>query len=151
MTLDAFITYCLTKPAVEETLPFGPDTLVMKVVGKVFALTNLEEAEFRINLKCDPQRAVELREQYPGAIIPGYHMNKKHWNTVYAARDELGDRLVEELIGHSYALVVGGLSKRAREPLDLISPEVHRPSPSHTQTDAAKPPTAVCCRSPHCD
>jgi predicted DNA-binding protein (MmcQ/YjbR family) len=119
MTLDAFITYCLTKPAVEETLPFGPNTLVMKVAGKVFALTNLEEAEFGINLKCDPQRATELRDRYPDAIIPGYHMNKKHWNTVYAGHDELGDRLVKELIDHSYALVVGGLSKRAREEAGL--------------------------------
>ena len=111
------MTYCLAKPGVEETLPFGPDTLVMKVAGKMFALTGLDEADFRLNLKCDPIRAVELREQYPDLIIPGWHMSKKHWNTVYVENGELSDSLVRELIDHSYDLVVAGLPKKAREAL----------------------------------
>ena len=113
MDLLSFRTYCLEKQAVKETLPFGPDTLVMKVAGKMFALTGLDEADFRINLKCDPQRALELRDRYP-EIVPGWHMSKKHWNTVYVENGNLPDRLVRELIDHSYDLVVAGLTKKAR-------------------------------------
>ena len=114
MNLDTLLTYCLAKPAVTETLPFGPDTLVMKVAGKMFALTGLDETDFRINLKCDPARAVELREQYPDIIVPGWHMSKKHWNTVYAERGDLDDAFVKGLIDHSYELVVASLTKKAR-------------------------------------
>ena len=115
MHLESFRTYCLAKPAVEETLPFGPDTLVMKVAGKVFALTGLDE-DFRLNLKCDPARALELRDRYP-EIVPGWHMNKKHWNTVFVENGELPDALVYDLIDHSYALVVASLPKRIRSTL----------------------------------
>lgn len=73
--------YCLAKPDVEETLPFGPDTLVFKVKGKIFLLAGLDNVPLSMNLKCDPDKAIELREKYD-AVIPGYHMNKKHWNTV---------------------------------------------------------------------
>ena len=113
MDLLSFREYCLEKPAVTETLPFGPDTLVMKVAGKMFALTGLDEADFRLNLKCDPQRAIELRDRHP-EIIAGWHMNKKHWNTVYVEDGDLPDSLVRELIDHSYDLVVAGLTKKAR-------------------------------------
>ena len=103
----------------EETLPFGPNTLVMKVAGKMFALTGLDETDFRINLKCDPMRALELRERYPEIIVPGWHMSKTHWNTVYVERGALGGRFVEDLIDHSYDLVVAGLTKKVRSGLGL--------------------------------
>jgi predicted DNA-binding protein (MmcQ/YjbR family) len=93
---------------VEETFPFGPDTLVYKVYGKVFAITGLDEEEFSVNLKCDPERAIELREEFPDQIIPGWHMNKKHWNTVYF-ENGMNHHLLIELINHSYNLVMAGL------------------------------------------
>ncbi len=105
-------TYCLSKSGVTEEFPFGDDTLVYKVAGKVFAITPLDEVELSINLKCDPDRAVELREQYE-SVIPGYHMNKKHWNTVYCD-DSIKGKLLMELIDHSYDLVVAGLPKKTR-------------------------------------
>ncbi|MGB3801548.1 MAG: MmcQ/YjbR family DNA-binding protein [Lewinella sp.] len=113
MDLLDFRTYCLNKTASEETLPFGPDTLVMKVAGKMFALTGLDESDFRINLKCDPQRAVMLRDRHP-EIVPGWHMSKKHWNTVYVENGTLPDSLVKELIDHSYNLVVAGMTRKLR-------------------------------------
>ncbi|MEO0556947.1 MAG: MmcQ/YjbR family DNA-binding protein [Bacteroidota bacterium] len=115
MYLDTLRTYCLAKPGVTEDLPFGPDTLVFKVQGKLFALTNVEWVESAVNLKCDPERAVELREQYAG-IRPGYHMNKRHWNTVELRADVPGD-LLRQLVDHSYDLVVAGLPKRLRDEL----------------------------------
>ncbi|MBB4078668.1 putative DNA-binding protein (MmcQ/YjbR family) [Lewinella aquimaris] len=118
MDLNTFLTYCLAKPGVTETLPFGPDTLVMKVAGKMFALTGLDETDFRLNLKCDPERSLQLRDRYPDVIIPGWHMNKKHWNTVYVEQGGLPDSLVTELIDHSYALVVASLPKKTRESLE---------------------------------
>lgn len=113
MTLDDLIIHCTSKAAVEETLPFGPDTLVFKVAGKMFALTGLDEEDFRVNLKCDPERSIQLRERHE-EIKPGWHMNKKHWNTVYIENGELSDDLVKELIDHSYELVVASLTKKAR-------------------------------------
>ena len=108
MDIETFRKYCLQLHGVEETFPFGPDTLVYKVFGKVFAITGLDEEEFSVNLKCDPERAIELREDYPEQIIPGWHMNKKHWNTIYF-EGGLSNQLLVELINHSYALVVAGL------------------------------------------
>ncbi len=105
MDLERFRAYCLAKPGVTEDLPFGPDTLVFRVNGKLFALCDVNTFD-GINLKCDPERAVELRERYPG-IAPGYHMNKKHWNTV-ATDGSVPDRLILELTDHSHALVAGG-------------------------------------------
>lgn len=113
MHIEAFRAYCLAKKGVEETFPFDETTLVFKVMGKIFAITGLEHEDFRVNLKCDPQRAVELREQYP-QIIPGWHSNKRHWNTVYF-EDGLPEELLRELIDHSYELVVRGLRKKDRE------------------------------------
>ena len=112
MHIEAFVDYCLAKPGVEETTPFGPDTLVMKVMGKMFAATGLDAEEFRVNLKCEPQRALELREQYP-EIIPGWHMSKVHWNTVYLDSD-VPDPLIRDLIDHSYDLIVESLPQEKR-------------------------------------
>jgi predicted DNA-binding protein (MmcQ/YjbR family) len=116
MDIEAFRRNCLSKAGTEETQPFGPDTLVYKVMGKAFALTGLDEPEFRVNLKCDPERAVELREQYPGQVMPGWHMNKRHWNTVLF-ESGLSDDFLRDLIDHSYALVVAGLPAKARDAL----------------------------------
>lgn len=112
MDLPDAIEHCLSKPCVEETTPFGPDVLVYKVAGKVFALTNPDSFPPRMNLKCDPERSVELRAEYE-AIIPGYHMNKKHWNTI-TLDDSVPSALVRELIDHSYELVVASLPKSKR-------------------------------------
>ena len=103
MDLPDLIAHCLAKPGAEETTPFGPDHLVYKVGGKMFALTSPDEFPPRVNLKCDPERALELRDRYE-AIIPGYHMNKRHWNTVILD-GSLPDNLIRELIDHSYQLV----------------------------------------------
>ena len=112
MNIESFREYCLTKPGVEETLPFGPDTLVFKVMGKMFALTGLDSDEFTVNLKCDPARAQRLREQY-SEVRPGWHMNKKHWNTV-DFEGSLDEELLLELIDHSYELVGQKLPKNDR-------------------------------------
>ena len=102
----------MSKKGVEETFPFDEQTLVFKVMGKMFALTGLEHADFRVNLKCDPDWALELREQYPD-IQPGWHMSKKHWNTVYFEQ-ELEDEFLRQLVDHSYDLVVKGFTKKLR-------------------------------------
>jgi predicted DNA-binding protein (MmcQ/YjbR family) len=103
MDLPDVIAHCLSKPGCEETTPFGPDVLVYKVGGKLFAATAPDEFPSRVNLKCDPERAVRLREDYEG-IVPGYHMNKKHWNTVMLD-GSVPTKLIRDLIDHSYALV----------------------------------------------
>lgn len=118
MNIEVFHAYCLSKKGVEETFPFGEETLVFKVLGKVFAITGLDNEEFAVNLKCDPERAIELREEY-GDIRPGFHMNKKHWNTVLF-ENELEDDLLKELIDHSYDLVVQKLRKKDREMLENL-------------------------------
>ncbi|MTB50167.1 MmcQ/YjbR family DNA-binding protein [Lewinella sp. W8] len=118
MTLDDLREYCLAKPATEETLPFGPDTLVFKVAGKMFAITGLDEADLRVNLKCDPERSVQLRERHE-EIVPGWHMNKHHWNTVYIENGDLSDAFVQELIDHSYDLIVASLTKKKRAEFGL--------------------------------
>jgi predicted DNA-binding protein (MmcQ/YjbR family) len=103
MTLGDLIDYALTKPETEETLPFGPDVLVLKTNGKSFLLISLNSDPVQFNAKCDPEKALQLREMYDG-IVPGYHMNKKHWNTVLLD-GTLPPQLVRELIDHSYELV----------------------------------------------
>ncbi len=112
MDLPDAITCFLSKPGAEETTPFGPDVLVYKVGGKMFALAVPDEFPARINLKCDPDRAVVLREEHE-AIIPGYHMNKRHWNTVILD-GSLPSALVRELVDHSYQLVSASLPKLRR-------------------------------------
>jgi predicted DNA-binding protein (MmcQ/YjbR family) len=114
MDIETFRLYCLAKPGVTEHLPFDDRTLVFKVGGQMFDLCDLEEFN-SANLKCDPERAVELREQYD-AVTPGYHMNKTHWNTVKVDGDVNG-RMLQELIDHSYELIVSSLPKREREKL----------------------------------
>lgn len=115
MNIESFREYCLSKRGVTESFPFGEDTLVFKVMGKMFALTGLDSSPLSINLKCDPERAIELREEYD-AIQPGYHMNKQYWNTV-TCDGSLPEQLLYELIDHSYNEVVKGLSKKLREDL----------------------------------
>lgn len=118
MNIEAFREYCLGKKGVDESFPFGETTLVFKVMGKMFALTGLDNEVATANLKCDPERAVELREQFP-QIIPGYHMNKKHWNTV-ELETGLSHELLCEMIDHSYDLVVAKMPKKLREALKNI-------------------------------
>lgn len=111
MNVEEFRNYCVGKKGVTEDFPFDENVLVFKVVNKLFALSNIEDYK-SINLKCDPQKAEQLREQY-SEIKPGYHMNKKHWNSVYI-NGTLPESLVKELIDHSYDLVVGKLTKKER-------------------------------------
>jgi len=112
MHIESFRTYCLSKKGVTESFPFDESTLVFKVGGKMFALTDLDTPELKVNLKCDPEKAISLREQYP-EIIPGFHMNKKHWNTVQF-NSNIGVKLFKELIDHSYDLVIQSLPKKHR-------------------------------------
>lgn len=112
MNIEEIREYCLTKPGVTEHFPFDEVTLVFKVMGKMFALTNLD-GETSMNLKCDPEKAIELREQFDD-IVPGYHMSKVHWNTVYVGRG-LSDVFLKELIDESYRLVVASLPKKTRQ------------------------------------
>ncbi|MCH2490409.1 MAG: MmcQ/YjbR family DNA-binding protein [Flavobacteriales bacterium] len=116
MNIEEFRKYCLTKKGVSESFPFDEKTLVFKVMGKMFALSGLEYHPARANLKCDPERAIELRETYDGLITPGYHMNKKLWNTVELERS-VPDDLLYELIDHSYDLVVQSLTKKLKAEL----------------------------------
>ncbi|SHF88551.1 Predicted DNA-binding protein, MmcQ/YjbR family [Flavobacterium segetis] len=121
MNLETYYRYCLSKKGVTEHFPFDTNTLVFKIGGKIFALSSLlqwENGSPSINLKCDPERAKELREQYD-AIRPGYHMSKMHWNTV-AVNESVSDVLVKELIDHSYVLVFASLTiKLQQEILEL--------------------------------
>ncbi|RYY57310.1 MAG: MmcQ/YjbR family DNA-binding protein [Chitinophagaceae bacterium] len=105
MHIESLRDYCLSKPGTTEELPFGPDTLVFKVHAKIYLLVGLESEGLSFNVKCDPQKAIELREEYP-TVVPGYHMNKKHWNTV-VADGSVPDSLLREWIDHSYELVAG--------------------------------------------
>lgn len=117
MDIETFHAHCLAKEGVETGFPFDDTTLVFKVMGKIFALTSLDRPTFTVNLKCDPERALELRERYP-EIQPGYHMSKKHWNTV-DFEGALPDNLLLDLIDHSYALVVASLPSKVRKTLQV--------------------------------
>lgn len=114
MDLEAFRKYCLSKKGVSEGFPFGEDTLVFKVMGKIFAITSFEQP-LSVNLKCDPERAIELRERYE-EVQPGYHMNKKHWNTVNF-EGNISVKELREMTDHSYELVVNSLTKKLKEEL----------------------------------
>lgn len=109
MNIETLREYCLSKPGAEETFPFGPDTLVFKVGGKAFLLTGLNNEELRFNVKCDPDLAEELRERYP-CVLPGYHMNKKHWNTI-VVDGSVSNSQLKEWIDHSFELVGSGKKK----------------------------------------
>lgn len=115
MHIEALYEYCRAKPGVTEAFPFGEDVLVFKVMSKVFALTNLQDVPPRVNLKCDPARAEELRARYAG-VVPGYHMNKRHWNTV-SLKDDVPDDEIRALVDHSYELVARGLPRAERDAL----------------------------------
>lgn len=119
MNIEQIRTYCLSKKETTEDFPFDADTLVFKVLGKMFALVSLkwwERGEAAINLKCDPHYAEELRAEH-SSIRPGYHMNKTHWNTVYIHEGALSPNFIKVLIDHSYDMVVKGMPKKLREQL----------------------------------
>ncbi len=120
MNIEEFRAYCIRKKGATEAFPFDEDVLVFKVMNKMFALTSLsrwEQGDQSINLKCDPDRAQELRAQYD-SVQPGYHMSKTHWNTVHINNPELTPSLVKELIDHSYDLVVAKLPRKSRHKLE---------------------------------
>ncbi|MFF8943263.1 MmcQ/YjbR family DNA-binding protein [Streptomyces sp. NPDC014864] len=117
MTPRELRALCLSFEAAVEDFPFNPETSVFKVQGRLFALTALDARPLTVNLKCDPEDAIRLRAQYQGLIVPGYHMNKRHWNTV-TADGGLPDRLLRELVEDSYDLVVAGLPRAQRLRLD---------------------------------
>lgn len=119
MNLESLRDYCIALPGVTEELPFGPDTLVFKVMGKVFLLTSLDSPSFSFNVKCDPEKAEELRASYPD-VQPGYHMNKKHWNTVHVT-GSVSSELLFSWVKHSYDLIVSALPKSAKEELKSFS------------------------------
>lgn len=120
MDLDGLMSYMQTKAGVEESFPFDESVLVWKVMGKMFAASNITEPILRVNLKCDPDRAIELRDEYP-EIIPGWHMNKKHWNTCIIGEGELEQSLILELIDDSYSLVVASLTKAKKAELAALA------------------------------
>jgi predicted DNA-binding protein (MmcQ/YjbR family) len=115
MDLAAFREFCLSKTAATESTPFGDDVLVFKVAGKIFALAAVDEFPTTVNLKCDPDLALELRDRYE-QVQPGYHMNKKHWNTV-EIDSGIPEMELRKMIDHSYELVVQSLPKVVREKL----------------------------------
>ncbi|MBC2867957.1 MmcQ/YjbR family DNA-binding protein [Streptomyces mexicanus] len=117
MTPQELRALCLSFNAAVEDFPFTPDTSVFKVLGKMFALTSLDARPLTVNLKCDPEDAIRLRAEHPDVIVPGWHMNKRHWNTV-TVDGRLPDRLVRELVEDSYDLVVAGLPRAERLRLD---------------------------------
>ncbi len=112
MNIEEVRQFCIAKKGVTEGFPFDEETLVIKVGGKIFALLSLDKTP-AINLKCDPERAIDLRERFDD-ILPGYHMNKKHWNTV-RLEGILPDSLLEEMITHSYELVLASLPRKVQE------------------------------------
>ncbi len=122
MDVESLREYCLRKNGTQEDFPFGEETLVFKVKGKIYLIVRLDQSPLQFNAKCDPDRAIELREAHD-AIEPGYHMNKKHWNTVIVD-GRLGEKLLREIIDESYALVVQSLPRRDQH--QLAGPAAHR-------------------------
>ena len=118
MNIEEFRDYCLSKKYVTECFPFDETTLVFKVANKMFALSGLEHKPSTVNLKCDPERAIELREEY-SEVIEGFHMNKKLWNTI-TIEGNIPKTLIIELIDHSYDLVVKGMTKKLQKELGFI-------------------------------
>lgn len=117
MNLEELREYCLSKKGVDEGFPFGQETLVFKVMGKMFLLTGMESQPIEFNVKCNPEKAIELREQYP-CVLPGYHMNKQHWNTI-TCDGSVPNKKIKEWIDNSYNLVVNSLSKKLKNELEL--------------------------------
>ena len=118
MHLEEIREYCLSKKGVEEGFPFGEDTLVFKVMGKMFLLTGIDSRPVQFNAKCNPEKAIELRENY-NCIIPGYHMNKQHWNTIICD-GSAPRKMIQEWIDDSYNLVVSSLTKKLKTELDNL-------------------------------
>ncbi|HET6226107.1 MAG TPA: MmcQ/YjbR family DNA-binding protein [Bacteroidia bacterium] len=116
MNIEELRAYCLSKKGVTEDLPFGPDTLVFKVKDKIFLLTGMDHP-LQFNVKCDPERAIELRDTYT-SVKPGYHMNKKYWNTI-TIDGSVAEKRLQEWITHSYDLVVAGLPKNKQKELQI--------------------------------
>jgi len=122
MNIEQYRDFCLAKKGVTESFPFDQNVLVFKVSGKIFALTSLKDWESGvqfINLKCDPEYAIELRDTYD-SIDPGYHMSKKHWNSIRIYKEELPSKFISQLINHSYDLVVKSLTKKQKEDLSRL-------------------------------
>ncbi|MEQ3722622.1 MmcQ/YjbR family DNA-binding protein [Alcanivorax sp.] len=117
MDVEAVRTYLLGKPEAREDFPFGPDVAVMKVRDKMFATLGREGGEGRMNLKCDPDQALALRDIF-AAVLPGYHMNKKHWNTI-KLDGSIPEGEIQRMIDHSFALVINGLSKKVRKGMEV--------------------------------
>ncbi len=122
MDIEEYRNFCLSLPGTEERFPFDEDALVFFVRDKMYSLTNVDSFNF-INLKCDPERAIELREQYD-FVRPGYHMNKKHWNSIMLDRPVPGE-LLREWTRHSYDLVVANLSQKDQEELKRETAQRH--------------------------
>jgi predicted DNA-binding protein (MmcQ/YjbR family) len=122
MDIETLRVYCLEKKEAEEGFPFGETTLVFKVKGKIFLLASLDSPVLQFNVKCDPEKAIEWREKFP-AVQPGYHMNKKLWNTVMVD-GSLSSKILKEMIDDSYELVVRSLPKKAQE--GLLPPGLYR-------------------------
>ena len=113
MNIEELREYCISHKYTTEELPFGPDTLVFKVLGKAFLLTSMDSNDLQFNVKCNPEKAIELREHFT-CVLPGYHMNKKHWNTIIAD-GSVSDKQLKEWITDSYNLVVMGLPLKERK------------------------------------
>ena len=122
MNLESLRDYCMELPGVTEELPFGPDTLVFKVMGKVFALTSLDSPSFTFNVKCDPEKAEELRANYTD-VLPGYHMSKKHWNTVHVT-GSISSELLFSWVKDSYDLVANTLNRTAKQELQRLKTDM---------------------------
>jgi predicted DNA-binding protein (MmcQ/YjbR family) len=118
MFIDEIREYCLLKKGVEEGFPFGGDTLVFKVMGKMFLLSGIDSNPVQFNAKCDPQKAVELRDNF-SCVLPGYHMNKQHWNTIICD-GSVPDKKIKEWIDDSYNLVAASLTKKLKVDLENL-------------------------------
>lgn len=116
MNIEELRSYCLTKKGATEGFPFGPETLVFKVGDKIFLLTGLDAHPLSFNVKCDPEEAINLREEYPNSIYPGFHMSKKHWNTVVLNGEITLDQ-TKKMIDHSYDLVFSSLPLKIKKDL----------------------------------
>jgi predicted DNA-binding protein (MmcQ/YjbR family) len=118
MNIETLQHYCLSKKGVTESFPFGPDTLVFKVGEKLFLLASLDEVPLQFNVKCDPDEAVQLRDTY-NCVVPGYHMNKKHWNTI-VVDGSVSDKQLQQWIDASYNLVFDSLPKKLKQEISVL-------------------------------
>lgn len=119
MNLEELRNYCVIKKGVEESFPFGGETLVFKVMNKLFLVTGIDSKPIQFNVKCNPEKAIELRETY-SCVLPGYHMNKKHWNTI-VCDESVSNKQLQKWIDDSYDLIVANLVKNDKEIFNLMS------------------------------